>query len=58
VKVNFDKKKGDGWLLLRLSLHEPLLVVNSESDSLGGTEKMLEALKEFLGKFSELDLNF
>lgn len=58
VKVNFDKKKGDGWLLLRLSLHEPLLVVNSESDSLGGTEKMLEALKEFLGKFSELDLKF
>ena len=58
VKVNFDKKKGDGWLLMRLSLHEPLLVVNCESDSVGGTEKMLESLKEYLNKYSALDLQF
>ena len=58
VKVNFDKKKGDGWLLLRLSLHEPLLVVNCESNSKGGTLKMLETLKAFLSEYDKLDLNF
>jgi phosphomannomutase len=57
VKVNFDKKKGDGWLLMRLSLHEPLLVVNCESNSIGGTEKMVEILKDFLKNYN-LDLNF
>ena len=58
IKVNFDKKKGDGWLLLRLSLHEPLLVVNCESNSIGGTEKMLENLKVFLSKYDKLKINF
>ena len=58
VKVNFDKKKGDGWLLLRLSLHEPLLVVNCESNSIGGTAKMLEFLKVFLVNYNKLNINF
>ena len=58
VKVNFDKKNGDGWLLLRLSLHEPLLVANCESNSVGGNEKMLETLKVFLSKFNNLNINF
>jgi ABC-type phosphate/phosphonate transport system ATPase subunit len=58
VKVNFEKKKGDGWLLMRLSLHEPLLVVNCESNSLGGIEKMVESLKVFLNKYDVLDLKF
>ncbi len=58
VKVNFDKKKGDGWLLMRLSLHEPLLVVNCESNSNGGTEKMLESLKDFLSEYKKLNVNF
>ena len=54
VKVNFDKRKGDGWLLLRMSLHEPLLVANCESNSIGGTQKMLDALIEFLEKYNKL----
>jgi len=58
VKANFDKQKGDGWLLLRLSLHEPLLVANCESNSVGGTEKMLETLKAFLSNYKKLKLNF
>ena len=58
VKANFDKRKGDGWILLRLSLHEPLLVANCESNSEGGTEKMLGELKAFLSKYNKLELNF
>jgi len=56
VKVYFDKRKGDGWLLLRLSLHEPLLVANCESNSKGGTEKILETLKEFLSEYDKLKI--
>jgi hypothetical protein len=43
---------------MRLSLHEPLLVVNCESNSLGGIEKMVESLKVFLNKYDVLDLKF
>ena len=43
---------------MRLSLHEPMLVVNCESNSKGGTEKMLEELKVFLSKYDKLNINF
>lgn len=55
VRVNFDKNTGDGWQLLRMSVHEPLLVLNCESNSCGGTEKMLGFFKDFILQFKELD---
>ncbi len=55
VRVNFDKNNGDGWQLLRMSVHEPLLVLNCESNSVGGCEKMLEFFKNFITKYAELD---
>ncbi len=55
VRVNFDKNSGDGWQLLRMSVHEPLLVLNCESNNYGGTEKMLAFFKEFIVQFKELD---
>ncbi len=57
VRVNFDKEHGDGWLLLRMSVHEPLLVLNTESASAGGTSKMLEYFKEFITGYDKLDLS-
>lgn len=36
IRVNFDAQHGDGWFLLRLSLHDPLMPLNFESDSPGG----------------------
>ena len=41
VRVNFAENNGDGWQLLRMSVHEPLLVLNCESNQKGGCEKML-----------------
>ncbi len=36
-RVNVDEGDGKrGWLLLRQSLHDPLLVLNVESDRVGG----------------------
>lgn len=57
VRVNFADGIGNGWQLLRLSVHEPLLVLNCESDSFGGVRCMLAFFKDFAEKYSELDLS-
>ena len=48
VRVNLDKDHGDGWFLLRLSLHDPLLPLNIESDSQGGVLTIARELAAFL----------
>lgn len=43
-RVNVDEGEGRrGWLLLRQSLHDPLLVLNIESDTQGGEGQRLVA---------------
>jgi phosphomannomutase len=44
-----------GWFLLRLSLHDPVMPLNIESDREGGAESILLKLKELLKSFEELD---
>ncbi len=48
VRVSFGKNDGDGWFLLRLSVHDPNMPLNIESDSVGGTEIIYNKVKEFL----------
>ncbi len=55
IRVSFDKKNGDGWFLLRLSVHDPIMPLNIESDSKGGVEKIYEKLRPFLEKCEGLD---
>ena len=38
---------GDGWFLLRLSVHDPVMPMNIESDSKGGVKKILSTIAEF-----------
>jgi hypothetical protein len=48
VKV-LDEGGGDaGWALLRASLHDPLIVINAESNNQGGALPMLAALQHYL----------
>lgn len=54
IRVNCDKNNGDGWFLLRLSLHDPVLPLNIESDVSGGCEIIGKELMAFLSKFSLL----
>ena len=62
VRVNLDEKHGNGWFLLRLSLHDPLLPLNIESNEIGGAKKIATELAQFLAGFDKLDtatlLNF
>lgn len=39
-----------------MSLHEPVLPLNVESDSIGGVNNILDKLIPFIEKYSELDL--
>ncbi len=55
VRINFDRGHGDGWALLRMSLHEPILPINVESDSKGGVKKITAQLYKFLKEYPCLD---
>ena len=55
VRVNADEAHGNGWFLLRMSLHDPLMPLNIESDSPGGVSVIARALAPFLSRFEELD---
>jgi phosphomannomutase len=48
-RVNVEEGEGRrGWLLLRQSLHDPLLVLNIESDTAGGVNRVRDSVREFL----------
>ena len=55
VRVNLDADHGDGWFLLRLSLHDPLLPLNIESNSVGGAKKIAKELAAFIANYDKLD---
>ena len=55
VRVNLDETHGNGWFLLRLSLHDPLLPLNIESNSLGGVKVIASELAAFLKNYDKLD---
>ena len=56
VRVNLNKEKGNGWFLLRLSLHDPLLPLNIESNDVGGAKKIAEELCGFISKYDKLEV--
>ncbi len=55
-RVNYDGSHGNGWTLLRMSLHEPILPVNLESDSVCGVLAMAKELYYFLREYTCLDV--
>ena len=59
VRISFDLDGGkdNGWFLLRLSVHDPVLPLNCESDVHGGINKMLKALLGVLEGAEGIDLS-
>ena len=55
VRVNLDENHGNGWFLLRLSLHDPLLPLNIESNEAGGAKKIAKKLASFIANYDKLD---
>lgn len=56
IRVSFDKDNGDGWFLLRLSVHDPIMPLNIESNSKGGVDIILSHLNEFWKTTVGLDI--
>ncbi len=48
IRVSFPKGEGEGWFLLRLSVHDPILPINFESDAPGGNRVIAGKLLAFL----------
>lgn len=48
VRISFGKEDGNGWLLLRLSVHDPVMPLNIESDVIGGCRVIASHLAEFM----------
>ncbi len=57
IRVACGKNSGAGWFLLRLSLHDPVIPLNIESEQNGGVKEIAGVLLEFLKGFESLDLS-
>ncbi len=62
-KIADDNREGirvstpNGYFLLRLSVHDPVMPMNFESNEIGGIAEDIMPLKEFFTQFSELDIS-
>jgi phosphomannomutase len=56
VRVACTAPEEAGWFLLRLSLHDPVMPLNIESEVAGGVDRITQRLRAFLTGFDDLDL--
>ena len=57
VRIACNSPQEKGWFLLRLSLHDPVIPLNIESDVEGGVSKIVSRLLKFFNDFELLDLS-
>lgn len=57
VRIDFAQPSCTGWLLLRKSLHDPIMPLNIESDVEGGTDEIRRMLKPLLAGYDKLDIS-
>ncbi|MDO4619177.1 MAG: phosphomannomutase/phosphoglucomutase [Lachnospiraceae bacterium] len=50
IRVSFDDPEVKGWMLLRLSLHDPVMPMNVESSDKGGVEVILGRIHPFFAE--------
>ncbi len=55
VRVSFKDEKRNGWFLLRLSVHDPVMPFNTESDSLGGCAEICKTFYEIAKNVKGID---
>jgi len=56
VRIAFSQGEGDGWFLLRLSVHDPVMPLNVESNVEGGCKVIAAKLAAFLDGVTGLDI--
>lgn len=56
-RATVDEKNGNGWFILRMSVHDPVMPLNIESNEIGGCVKICKKLFSFLKEFESLDIS-
>ncbi|MCI1209581.1 MAG: phosphomannomutase/phosphoglucomutase [Treponema sp.] len=56
VRISFKSKNIRGWLLLRLSLHDPVMPLNIEGERKGDCAAIVAVVKDLLTGFDKLDM--
>ncbi len=56
VRVSFDDEKRKGWFLLRLSVHDPVMPFNTESDTAGGCAEICRTFYETVKDVKDIDI--
>ncbi len=56
IRVNYTIGSASGWLLIRLSLHDPVIPINIESVTPNGCATAKEDILNFLSSYQHLDL--
>ena len=54
VRISFDDEEVKGWLLLRMSLHDPIMPMNIEANKEGGVSIIQDRIKPFFEKYEYL----
>lgn len=57
TRISFPENDGDGFLLLRLSVHDPIMPLNIESKKAGGTKVIANKLLEFFSENNYQDVD-
>ncbi|MCL1833233.1 MAG: hypothetical protein FWG49_01900 [Leptospirales bacterium] len=57
IRISCSAGNEKGWFLLRLSLHDPVLPLNIESEVLGGVKTISKKIAEFLKSIDKIDYN-
>ncbi len=56
IRIYFDAEYMQGWLLLRLSVHDPIMPLNIESDVKGGVRLIAKSFYDFIKNMDKLDI--
>lgn len=54
IRVNYSIDGNTGWILVRMSLHDPVIPINIESEQVDGCKVALDLVNGFLSAFSSL----
>ncbi len=57
IRIRCTAYNEKGWFLLRMSLHDPVMPLNIESDVEGGANIIKNRLREILSSFDKLDIS-
>lgn len=55
IRFKLTAPFGSGWFLLRMSLHEPLLVLQVENDEVGVIPSVLKEIHQFLNAYGQVN---